>query len=373
MSPFVSGTLPSCATIDVVCTTIGDGSFLKHYAREITDSWAQHRVRMIVIPDRKTPPALYEAAAGARAEGISILCPDPGEQEQFLASAGAGGMFPWDSDGRRNIGYLMAWRDGADIMISIDDDNLPAPGWLKEHEVVAAPPADHDMAGSEDGGFWNPCNLLASHPAGIYARGYPYSRRRQYPLNLRRQERCEVAVNAGLWIGDPDVDAITRLAAHPVTTALAGSRVLAKGTWAPVNSQNTAVRREVIPAYCYFESAKRFADIWQGYFAQACAQHLGHHVRFGTPAADCSVRNDHDLLRDLALEYDGIMMADQVLDWLTGVKLSGSTYAEAYECLRGELLGYVSGDALSQRAHGLMYDVTVRMGDWLNVIHAIGA
>ena len=41
---------------------------------------------MIVIPDRKTPAALYEAAAGARAEGISILCPDPGEQEQFLAS-----------------------------------------------------------------------------------------------------------------------------------------------------------------------------------------------------------------------------------------------------------------------------------------------
>ena len=90
-----------------------------------------------------------------------------------------------------------------------------------------------------------------------------------------------------------------------------------------VNSQNTAIRREVIPAYCFFESASRFADIWQGYFAQACAKHLGHSVRFGTPASDCAVRNDHDLLNDLRLEYDGIMMTDEVLDWLTQVKLSG--------------------------------------------------
>ena len=35
-------------------------------------------------------------------------------------------MFPRDTDHRRNIGYLMAWRDGADIMISVDDDNLAA-------------------------------------------------------------------------------------------------------------------------------------------------------------------------------------------------------------------------------------------------------
>lgn len=27
----------------------------------------------------------------------------------------------------------------------------------------------------------------------------------------------------------------------------------------------------------------RYADIFSGYFVQACAKHLGHAVRFGTP------------------------------------------------------------------------------------------
>jgi len=31
----------------------------------------------------------------------------------------------WNSDYRRNIGYLQAYASGADIIISIDDDNYP--------------------------------------------------------------------------------------------------------------------------------------------------------------------------------------------------------------------------------------------------------
>ena len=84
-------------------------------------------------------PALWEAISEAWKAGIKVECPEVIEQESFLSTIGAQGMFPLDSDGRRNIGYLMSWRDGADIMITIDDDNLPTQGWLKEHEVVAAP------------------------------------------------------------------------------------------------------------------------------------------------------------------------------------------------------------------------------------------
>jgi Reversibly glycosylated polypeptide len=360
-------------TIDIVCTTIGDGSFLRHYSQEILSAGAQDRVRIIIISDHKTDHrSLNLAVAAAWTDGINVLCPSLTDQVAFMADLCMPDMFPWNSDGRRNIGYLMSWRDGAEVMISIDDDNLPTPGWLREHGIVTAGPAEHEMAGS-DGAFWNPCNLLeGSHR--IFARGYPYSRRWEVPPWRRGEELCQVSVNAGLWIGDPDVDAITRLTLAPLkTTELTGSRVLRHGAWAPIDSQNTAVRHDAIPAYCYFESAKRFGDIWQGYFVQACAQHLGHHVRFGSPAADCAVRNDHSLLNDLALEYDGIMMLDKVLSWLTELKLTGSTYAEAYDCLREELQDFIPDpdNGLNGHQRGILSKIAGRMHDWLHVIERL--
>ena len=63
------------------------------------------------------------------------------------------------------------------------------------------------------------------------------------------------------------------------------------------------------------------------------------------------------------------MMTDEVLDWLTQVKLSGSSYAEAYECLRSELLEfYANSNGMSKRTEMILWDLTVRMGDWLTVI-----
>jgi hypothetical protein len=358
-------------TIDVVCTTINSGGFLKPYASEIIAAGAQDRVRIIVIPDHKTPHTeLSGSVLAAWDAGVSVLCPSLSEQVSFLQSCGAQDMFPWNSDGRRNIGYLMAWRDKADIMVSIDDDNLPAVGWLKGHEVVTEGTAGHVVITSDDG-FYNPCDGLDFIPSQtrIWARGFPYGKRHFTLYDSGEPQPCDVVINAGLWTGDPDVDAITRLALHPVALPAGRSVVLGDGTWAPVNSQNTAVRRDVLPAYCYFESAKRFADIWQGYFAQACAKHLGQSVRFGTPYTDCRVRNDHDLLKDLELEFDGIRMLDKVLGWLTELKLSGSTYAETYECLRSELTEFLAAEhILTNQQHGLLWDVSVRMGDWLKVI-----
>jgi hypothetical protein len=361
----------------IVCTTIGDGSFLKHYAAAITEADAQDRVTMIVIPDRKTPAGLYAAVIEAREAGITVLCPDLNEQEQFLVSLGApAGMFPWDTDHRRNVGYLMAWRDGADIMVSVDDDNLPQEDWLADHEIVTAASvkqhvvSDQLMSGSS--GFWNPCDLLDGTPYRFWPRGYPYGQRKGAGTWYRVPHKCEVAINAGLWIGDPDVDAVTRLAMHPETVLLKDSTVLGPWTWAPVNSQNTAIRRDVIPAYYFFRSG-RFGDIYQGYLAQACAKAMGHAVRFGTPAADCSVRNDHDLLRDLQLELPDILITDAWLDWLTSQKPEGSTYADAYGWLSHQLRDHAEFGSVGAPAKQTFHSMASQMQQWLALIRKIGA
>lgn len=354
----------------IVCTTVGPGAFLKHYAEAVAE--ASDRVTMIVIPDRKTPAALYAAVDEYRAAGLKIECPDLNEQEQFLASLGApAGMFPRDTDHRRNVGYLMAWRDGADIMVSVDDDNLPGERWLYEHTQVALGPAEHANLVGCDSGFWNVCELLKFQPKAVCPHGYPV-RPRGYPYRKGCEHAvlgrpcepatCDVAINAGLWLGDPDVDAIARLVVAPHAVKLFASVVLEPDTWAPVNSQNTAVRREVIPAYYFFRSG-RFGDIYQGYLAQACAKAMGHAVRFGTPVVRHE-RNDHDLLRDLELELPDILILDDWLDWLTSLKPAGGGYADAYQWL---------AEGMLELHNPVFPSMGMQMRSWLKLIRAIGA
>jgi hypothetical protein len=167
-----------------------------------------------------------------------------------------------------------------------------------------------------------------------------------------------VAVNAGLWLEDPDVDAITRLALRP--TALSAkpiSVVLGSDTWAPINTQNTAIVGPAIAAYYYVRMGfplqgmhiDRYGDILSGYFVEACAKHLGDLVRFGNPVADHR-RTPHNLFEDLYHELGGMMVIEDLVPWLREVPLSGSTYAETYASL---------ADAVIEQAHsfkGFIWD-----------------
>jgi len=343
----------------VVCTSIGDGSFVKPYAEALRDSGAT----MIVIPDKKSPAPLYEACGQARHDGLQIWCPPPEVQDQFLERIGAPpGLFPWNTDHRRNVGYLMACESGAEVIISVDDDNLPGDGWLAEHEAALGAHA----ARAATGLFWNPCDqLICTELRRPWPRGFPYSSRKAGQITLAGTD-ADVAINEGLWIGDPDVDAITRLALGLESKELISSVVLGPETWAPVNSQNTAIRREVLPAYYFFRSG-RFGDIYQGYLAEACAKAMGHTVRFGTPAADCSVRNDHDLLHDLQLELPDIVRMDDWLEWLTSAKPATTSYADAYQSLAFSMEEWAAGRG---ERHQLQW-MAGQMRMWLKLCQAV--
>lgn len=367
-------------TFDVVCTTIGDGSFIRRYHEIIQHAGLADRVRLVIIPDRKTPAELYDAVQWARQRGISTVCPDIDSQRHFLEKIGAANFFPWDTDNRRNIGYLIAWRDGADVVISVDDDNLPGEDFFAEHAVVAAPSAVHETVRGESGWF-NICDLLTVEPIPVWPRGFPY--RHRAPTRVtRHREPADIAINAGLWLGEPDVDAITRLAARPTVTAAPGeSVVLDQTTWSPVNSQNTALRRSAIPAYyfvrmgyqIYGKPADRYADIYSGFFVQACAKHLRQRVRAGTPVADHQ-RNDHDVLHDLRLESATIDILDELLAWLTELKLEGTTYRDAYLGLGYALhdaAEALTGPGWNEQVRGMLHRMAHHMRFWLRLCDRI--
>jgi hypothetical protein len=339
MSPAEDDRRAPPGRVDIVVTSVGRGEFVAPYTELVVKAGAAERARLVVIPDRRSPAALYAAVERAREAGVWVTMPTLSEQADLLARHGMKDLVPWNSDNRRNVGFLLAWMSDAEYVISIDDDNLPLhEDLLARHAVVLEPAAWHDVVGDPSGWF-NPCDLLECRPeVRIFARGFPYSRRGCAPATVSRQARATVRVNAGLWCGDPDVDAVTRLALAPVADAATPRPVvLDSTTWAPVNTQNTAIHREALPAYWFVRMGHRllggrldrFGDILSGYFVQACAKHLGHAVRFGDPLTR-HVRNDHVLLGDLTCELPGILVLEQLLEWLPKCRLQGTGYADAY-------------------------------------------
>jgi hypothetical protein len=169
-------------------------------------------------------------------------------------------------------------------------------------------------------------------------------------------------MNAGLWLLEPDLDAMTWLVRPAQALAFRGESVrLGPRTWSPINTQNTALHRDLLAAYYYLRMnpvaeglpIDRFGDIFSGYFCQACMHHLGDSARVGTPVADHR-RNSHHYLRDAALEMAGICIIEELADWLTSLKLQGSSYSEAYCSLADAI------DELSERSRGFIWTPTVR-------------
>jgi hypothetical protein len=146
-------------------------------------------------------------------------------------------------------------------------------------------------------------------------------------------------MNAGLWLGEPDLDAITWLVNPARATEFKGESVLLDdGTWSPINTQNTSLHRDIIPAYYFLPmnyplgaglTIDRFGDIFSGFYSQACAKHFKHGIRVGTPVADHR-RNSHNYMRDAGGEMGCIWVLEDLTQWLMDLKLEGQTYSEAY-------------------------------------------
>jgi hypothetical protein len=270
---------------------------------------------------------------------------------------------PYNSDNRRNVGFLMAYASGSEFLISIDDDNYcrPDEDFFAAHAAVVGPDSIHNVVESA-AGFLNICDLLEFHrPGPVYPRGYPY-RFRHIDESWRWSERrASVPINAGLWLLDPDIDAITWLVAKPRVIGFKGdSVVLGPQTWTPVNTQNTALIRDAIPAYYFFRMGypisgmpvDRYGDIFSGYFAQACVKSMGGLVRVGTPIADHR-RNTHNYMKDATNEWACILTLEDLLPWLLEFRPGGASYMDCYRAL-----SYGMEDAVERFAGSTWTDVT---------------
>lgn len=261
----------------VVSTTINNVTTAIEKLDSLSD-WT-----LIVVGDLKTPKDY-------KINGIYLSPEDQNKIDPTLSNA-----IGWNCMQRRNFGFLHAYKLGADVIATVDDDNIPSDLWGKT--VHLNKPTEVTKYLVDD---------LAFDPIG--ATNYSHLWHRGFPLELvhsrdySNSEKVTVIpdVQADFWNGDPDIDAVCRLEHRPKCEFDTAFFPFTANSYAPFNSQNTFVSRNVIKNYFMFPKIGRMDDIWASYYLQS----LGATVVYSQPTV-FQERNPHDLILDMTKEYLG--------------------------------------------------------------------
>ena len=311
----------------IVFTTIHQPEILRSLHENISRHGHLDEVKVWVVGDRKTPSTAAALAAEITGLGLETVYFDVDAQDAWGRQFALYPMIPYNTDGRRVFGYLRALEEGCQRMISIDDDNYPLLDDLVGFHNRTGQSCRQPLL-KEENRFHNICEYLVFDPPRlVYPRGFPFRLRGQ--MNQAQRVPCPpgavIGVTEGMWLNEPDVDATTWLNGKVKVTDYRGpvALVLDPSTWSPVNTQNTSVMRELIPAFVFVTMAwpvpggklDRYGDIWGGYFLLALMQGTKYLAAFGRPLVEHR-RNPHNYIDDLRYEFWGVILTDWLLDLL---------------------------------------------------------
>jgi reversibly glycosylated polypeptide/UDP-arabinopyranose mutase len=228
-------------------------------------------------------------------------------------------IIPRRTDCIRSYGFLKAVEQGAEVILSLDDDCFPScQGFVRDHVKK--------LDGSSRSEAW------VSTVGKITPRGVPYYNR--YRFN-------RVYLNHGLWTGIPDFDAVTQLACSRAHTELElVDQVIPPGYYFPMCGMNVAFRKELAPAMYFLLMGPdwpydRFGDIWCGVLAKKICDHLGYGVTSGQP----HVRHERasNVWVNLRKEATGYEANEDFWQAVDSIVLRGTTVKECYVQLADEL------------------------------------
>lgn len=275
----------------LVTTTINDISkWLPRWMAQLTVNDV-----VVVVGDDKTP---HDKVMDALAQYDRTYYIDP----RFPSRWKSTDVLGRNTIQRRNLGFLDAAAMKADLIISVDDDNVPVNDTWLEQITQQFGSARRVQAVSTSSGWFNPGEICLPRTV---CRGFPIDQlHRPYVEQHIMEDDVRCGVFQSMVLGDPDVDAVTRIVDAPEVVGTYRNVTLADGTWAPFNSQATVFRTELLPCMMMWPGVGRYDDIWASFLCQAVMQPFGYRVRFGAPCVRQD-RNEHDLIRDLELELHG--------------------------------------------------------------------
>jgi hypothetical protein len=272
----------------IVTTTINKPTTATLKFCEIADrdNWI-----FVIVGDTKTPHDDYIKLSETFKNVIYL---SPNKQDELYPELSK--VIGWKTIQRRNIGFLFAYKNGAEIMATVDDDNIPYDNW---GDNSIGQEIEIDMYEPELDVF-DPLSITKDN--FIWHRGYPIEYlQKRHRVEYKGKIKRKVLVQADLWDGDPDIDAMARLTFKPIVKYSDITAPYCSNKIAPFNSQNTFLAREVIPFYAVLPFVGRMDDIWGAYILQ---YHFPNSVIYA-PASVYQDRNLQDLVTNLEKEIIG--------------------------------------------------------------------
>src|SRR6185436_13822292 len=292
--------------VTIITTTINDPRNLAMFA--MTARRDGVNLSIVVAGDQKSPHvAIRNTLRECFDYGAGVTYLHPDMQEEWSCSD----LIGWNNIQRRNIAILEAVRQGAEWILTVDDDNWPKSNYW-DSLIRIMGDDERQVIHSRDG-WYNPgwhCR------PGVIHRGFPLSQWNNDPdaWHETMEPANMLGVAAGLWYGEPDVDAITRIAkpttVYDMDEIGMGGFVVAPGVMAPINTQNTLFTRYLAPTMHCFVDVGRHDDIVGSYLTKIVADHYGYDVHYGPPFVEQD-RNPHDLFKDLKQEMWGYENIEQ--------------------------------------------------------------
>lgn len=220
-------------------------------------------------------------------------------------------IIPSRTSACRSYGYLLAWRQKPDVILTLDTDCYPdGSDWVGGHRrnLESAATLDWVNSGAED----------------ILFRGFPYEIR----------DRMPVMLSHGLWSGVPDLDAATWLH-HPGLRLppATGTWTMPRGNFFPMCGMNLAWRAELTPAM-YFGlfgpdyGFDQYDDIWAGVLVKRILDHLGMAAVSGYPSVEH--RKQSDVYVNLRKQAPGLAMNERFWQVVRDIPLTEKTVANCY-------------------------------------------
>ena len=251
---------------------------------------------LIVIGDKKTP-ADYKLQNGKYYSPLE-------QQNKFPEFSD---LLGWNCIQRRNIGFLYALELGADIIATVDDDNIPLDNWGQD--ILIDKKLDITSYENTGGFVFDPISV--TNHSNLWHRGFPLQLVNQRN-NIIANEKSPVRpkIQAGFWNGDPDVDAVCRMIYAPTCDFEPKYFPFTSKQITPFNSQNTFISRDLLSDYYMFTGVGRMDDIWGSYYLQA---KTNERPIFTRPTVN-QERNAHDLTKDFSGEVIGYQKTKNLIN-----------------------------------------------------------
>jgi hypothetical protein len=309
--------------IALVMPTIHVPQVLKWYRKIVPD------MQFFVIGDEQTPDGEVRQLLRSvgSAEYYSV-------EDQRRLGYESCELLNWRHPGRRSIGFLEAVRAGADIVVTADDDNIALDEKYFEHFEKLVGSSFNGLEASASGGWVDAAYFLQP---SVHHRGFPHQLWHPFePPAIGSVTGARIGVAAGLWLGDPDIDAVTRIVDRP--TAMTASPIADAGfvvnpsCYSPFNSQNTAFIRDLLPVMLMLTPYGRFDDIWCSYLAERVMRNHNWVVHYGKPYV-WQERSYHLLVRDLSVELEGMEATLRFTKTLDEMELPGTSIVDDVACM----------------------------------------